>query len=143
MYVAASVEMVEDYIASWGCTTKAQMAKVWPAAVTAVFAAADRCPPHVGDTIALRVPDYEPARRVIEAVGGPIVSTSVNRTHEPPETDVGRIDKEFGMEIDAIVVADPPIAYEASTLVDLMGDKPRVLRQGRYAWPTDAAKPSN
>jgi L-threonylcarbamoyladenylate synthase len=99
-------------------------------------------PAWVGPTVAVRVPALEPLRRLIQAVGEPIVSTSVNRSGEEPFEDVHDIRREFSNEVDLIVTGEVPGAV-SSTLVDLSGRSPRVIREGSYAWAAaGAGKPA-
>jgi L-threonylcarbamoyladenylate synthase len=96
----------------------------------------------VGPTVAIRVPAHAPLCAVIEKVGEPIVSTSVNRTGTPPLDDAQAILREFGEEVDAVFERTGP-GGEPSTIVDLCGKTPRVVRGGSYTWEaTGGAKPS-
>ena len=75
-------------------------------------------------------------------VGEPVVSTSANRTGEPPLDDAHAILREFGEDIDA-VFERIGAGGAASTIVDFCGVTPRVVRAGSYAWDaTGAGKPS-
>ena len=42
LLIASSVDMVERYIESWGCTSRACMDEVWPASLTGIFRSNDR-----------------------------------------------------------------------------------------------------
>ena len=133
--LASSLHMVEDYIVSWGCASREVLASVWPAPLTAVFEARkNRCPAWVGDTIALRVPDVPEIRVIIELVGGPVISTSINVSGEAPLNDAAEIAAVFGEKIDAIVLSRHTADPAVSTLVDFTGESPRVLRRGSYDW---------
>jgi L-threonylcarbamoyladenylate synthase len=136
LYIASNVDMVERHIASWGCSSSEEMRTHWPAPLSAVFEVAEVCPSWVGDTIALRVPDDEWLRRVIDRVGEPLLSTSVNAAGAMPLRDADEIDRSFGHAVALMVVADRPPQERASTLVDLTGRSPRVIRHGAYTWPT-------
>ncbi|MEE9270713.1 MAG: L-threonylcarbamoyladenylate synthase [Candidatus Krumholzibacteria bacterium] len=135
LYVASSVDMVEHHIASWGCSSSEEMGRHWPAPLSAIFEAAEVCPSWIGDTIALRVPDDEWLRRVIDRVGEPLLSTSVNVAGALPLHDADEIDRLFGPDVELVVVADRPLQERSSTVVDLTGRSPRVIRRGAYAWP--------
>jgi L-threonylcarbamoyladenylate synthase len=141
--LASSVDMVARYVRSFGCTTRADLAARWPAPLSVILPAGPACPPWVGPTVAIRVPALEPLRELIERLGEPIVSTSVNRAGEEPLEDAHAIRCEFAAEVDLIVLG-PALERGPSTLVNLCGDVPRVVRRGRYAWPAGAGdgKPS-
>ena len=92
--------------------------------------------------MAIRLPAWEPLRAVIERVGEPIVSTSVNRTGQEALDDAPAILREFGEEIDAVFERRGS-AGGISTIVDLCGKSPRVVRAGAYPWDTKGGvKPS-
>ncbi|HXV14830.1 MAG TPA: L-threonylcarbamoyladenylate synthase [Candidatus Krumholzibacteria bacterium] len=140
--LASSIEMVERYVASFGCATREDLAARWPAPFTAILPSGRACPAWVGPTVAVRVPAFDPIRALIERVGEPIVSTSVNRTGREPLDDAPAIMREFGDEIDAVFERRGE-GGGASTIVDLCGKTARVVRAGGYAWDaTGGGKPS-
>jgi tRNA A37 threonylcarbamoyladenosine synthetase subunit TsaC/SUA5/YrdC len=99
-------------------------------------------PAWVGPTVAIRIPALESLRTLIEQIGEPIVSSSVNRAGQEPLRDAHEIRREFSSEVDLIVTGEVPGAV-SSTLVDLCGAAPRVIREGAYAWANSGAgKPS-
>jgi tRNA A37 threonylcarbamoyladenosine synthetase subunit TsaC/SUA5/YrdC len=67
---------------------------------------------------------------VIASVGRPIYSTSVNVSGEAPLVDMGDICRAFGSLVALVVRAETPLTGPPSTVVDLSGGAPRVLRQG-------------
>lgn len=132
--LASSMEMVERYISSFGCTDRDRLDSIWPGPLTAVLPAGPECPDWYGDTVAFRVPDLPPLLELLERLGQPVVSTSVNRKNEEPLADPKDIKEQFGRSLDAII-AGPPTPYNVcSTIVDFTGDRPQVLRQGDYEW---------
>ena len=61
--------------------------KFWPGAVTIVVKAKDIVAPEFRDdrgTVALRCPDHEVVMELIQASGGPIITTSANTSGKPP-----------------------------------------------------------
>jgi L-threonylcarbamoyladenylate synthase len=140
--LASSIEMADRYVQSYGCATREAMANRWPAPLSVIVPSGADCPPWVGPTVAVRVPALEPLRRLIEEVGEPIVSTSANRSGQEPLEDAHDIRREFSDEVDLIVTGEVP-GMASSTLVDLCGKTPKVIREGAYAWAVaGAGKPS-
>jgi len=140
--LASSVDMVARFVRSFGCASREVLAAAWPATLSVILPAGDACPAWVGPTVAVRVPALAPLRALIEVLGEPIVSTSVNRTGSEPLGDAHEIQRELGDEVDVIVAGSAP-EHAASTLVDLCGKAPRVVRRGSYAWAAaGAGKPS-
>ncbi|HET6348182.1 MAG TPA: Sua5/YciO/YrdC/YwlC family protein, partial [Candidatus Krumholzibacteria bacterium] len=118
------------------------LASRWPAPLSVILPSGAALPAWVGPTVAVRVPAMESLRRLIDAVGEPIVSTSVNRSGGGPLEDVHDIRREFSDEVDLIVTGEVP-GGASSTLVDLCGKTPKVIREGAYAWASSGAgKPS-
>jgi L-threonylcarbamoyladenylate synthase len=139
--LADSIDMAARYVTGWGSASRDALSAVWPAALTAVLPAGPACPRWFGSTLAVRVPDNDFVRRVVEALGEPIVSTSVNRAGEAPIDDADAIEDAFGDDIDLMVLREEKRRSQASTVVDFTVTPPRVLRQGDYAWPA-GGKPS-
>jgi L-threonylcarbamoyladenylate synthase len=135
--LASSLEMVGRFVRSFGCASRDLLSSMWPAPLSVILPAGPACPAWVGPTVAIRVPALDTLRELIEQLGEPIVSTSVNRAGEEPLDDAHAIRREFGAEVDLIVLGGTH-DHAASTLVDLCGSLPRVVRRGRYAWPAGA-----
>ena len=140
--LASSIEMVDGCVQSYGCVTRESLARRWPSPLSVILPSGPSLPAWVGPTVAIRIPDLEPLRNLIAALGEPIVSSSVNRTGQEPLHDAHDIRKEFSSEVDLIVTGEVPGAV-SSTLVDLCGASPKVIREGAYAWASaGAGKPS-
>lgn len=83
-------------------------------------------------TVGIRVPDNEIVRTVVQALGHPIVSSSVhsNDTFLDYYTDPEIIHEELGKHVD--IVIDGGIGgLEPSTIIDCTGDEPEVIREGK------------
>ncbi len=90
-----------------------------PAAVTAGRA-----------TVAVRIPDYETARDLIRVVGAPLVAPSANRSGRPSPTTCQAVRDDLDGRIDAVLEGAPTRVGIESTVVDVTGDVPVVLRPG-------------
>lgn len=132
--LASSIEMVDRYVSSYGCAGRDFLASLWPAPLTAVLPTAAACPEWCGDTVGIRVPDLPLLLEILEELGEPVVSTSVNRKGEEPLSDTDAIRKAFGQSVDAIVAGPPTRHSMGSTVVDFTGERPEVIRQGDYDW---------
>jgi len=82
------------------------------------------------ETVGVRVPDHPVALRLAELSGGCLVSTSANKSGEPPPRDVEEAVAQIGGEVDLILDAGPSPLGRPSTILDLTSEKPRVLREG-------------
>src|SRR5262249_43534192 len=85
-------------------------------------------------TAAFRVPAHDELRRLLERLGEPLVSTSVNRSGEPPLRSAIEIERVFGADLDGILAESEREAAmtAASTLADATVWPPRLLRQGTF-----------
>jgi L-threonylcarbamoyladenylate synthase len=136
VYVADSLDRVRSYVRSWGCVPEASLAAAWPAPLTGVFPAGTRCPGWTGATIAFRVPRFPFLQRLVEHVGEPLLSTSVNTAGAAPMTDPDVMETVYASTVDLMVVGGVEPGAQPSTVVDFTGDAPRVVRAGAYAWAT-------
>ncbi len=106
-------------------------AAFWPGPLTIVLPDAAEALGHLGagdGTIGVRCPDHELVRQVARQLG-PIAATSANRHGRPtPPTAAGVLEELDG--IDLVIDGGPATDNVASTVVSVVGDRPRVLRPG-------------
>ena len=82
------------------------------------------------DTIGVRVPDHWIPRTIIRDLGEPITGTSANRTGSIAPCTAEAVRAELGGDVD-LVIDDGPSDVEApSTVIDLSGLTPIILRSG-------------
>ena len=83
-------------------------------------------------TIGVRIPAHPVARAIVEASGTPLVTASVRQDDETQEymTDPELIHERYLRDVQ-LVIDGGPGALEPTTVVDLTGDEPEILRQGR------------
>jgi L-threonylcarbamoyladenylate synthase len=103
----------------------------WPGPLTLVLRARDGLPRALTEDgkVALRVPGASPALALVRAFGGPLTATSANISGRPPLATAAELREVFGAGLAGIVPGSAP-GGAASTIVDLTGERPRVLRQG-------------
>jgi L-threonylcarbamoyladenylate synthase len=103
------------------------MARFWPGPLTLVLPARV---PGEGATIAVRAPDHDVALALLSALGEPIASSSANPAGHPPPVDADQVIAVLGDELDLVLDGGPCRIGQPSTIVDLSGATPRILRQG-------------
>ena len=84
------------------------------------------------DTIGLRVPAHPVAQKLLQAFGGALAAPSANRFGRISPTTAEHVIAEFGRDQTVAAVIDGgacPVGVE-STILDLSGDQPRLLRPG-------------
>lgn len=104
----------------------------WPGPLTLVCHQQGSLQWDLGDTrgtVAVRMPDHEVAREILERTG-PLAVSSANRTGLPAATDADGAAEMLGDEVAVIVDAGESPGGEASTIVDVTGPRGRVLRRG-------------
>ncbi len=80
-------------------------------------------------TVGLRVPDH-PAPRALAAVLGPLPTTSANRSGRPDAQSAADVVGSLGDAVDLVLDGGPSVGGQPSTVVDLSGSEPRMLRVG-------------
>ncbi|NOZ06242.1 MAG: threonylcarbamoyl-AMP synthase [Chloroflexi bacterium] len=108
-------------------------ARFWPGPLTLVLRRSARVPDVVaggGETVAVRIPDHPFPRRLIEALGVPLATTSANRSGHPSPLTAGAVERELGHALRLIVDGGPASGGQPSTLLDLTSVPPRLLRAG-------------
>ncbi|HUS81617.1 MAG TPA: L-threonylcarbamoyladenylate synthase [Armatimonadota bacterium] len=111
----------------------ALVGEFWPGPLTVVVEAGHRLPGVVTaglGTVGLRVPDNEVAREIIGACGGALVVTSANLSGEDSPRAVSDIPHELLAHVSLVVDGGPCPGGVPSTVVDITGPEPRVLREG-------------
>ena len=103
------------------------MTRFWPGPLTLVLPARDTSD---GPTIAVRAPDHEVALGLLRALGEPIASSSANPAGLPPPVDADQVTAGLGDRIDVVLDGGPCRIGQPSTILDLSGATPRILRQG-------------
>jgi L-threonylcarbamoyladenylate synthase len=109
------------------------MKRFWPGPLSIIFMASGLVQLRVrGErgTVALRVPKHPLCLALLDAVGGPLVSSSANLSGQPPCTDVPEIVRVFGNQIDVILDGGPAVATLPSTVVDVSSGKLELVREG-------------
>jgi tRNA threonylcarbamoyl adenosine modification protein (Sua5/YciO/YrdC/YwlC family) len=106
--------------------------KFWPGPLTIVCHQQSSLQWDLGDTrgtVAVRMPDHELAREILERTG-PLAVSSANSTGSPAATDADEAERMLGESVAVLVDAGPSPGGQASTIIDVTGERGRVLRRG-------------
>ena len=105
----------------------------WPGALTLVV----RCRPDIpglvngwGATVAVRVPDHQVPREICAGLGAPITGTSANRSGGPNPVTAQDVESDLAGVVDLIIDRGPCPGAKPSTIVDVSGNTPAILRDG-------------
>ena len=85
-------------------------------------------------TIAVRVADHPVARALAEGLGFCITATSANLTGQPATASPELVTRTLGDRVDIVLDDWMSPGGPPSTVVDLRGPEPRLLREGAIAW---------
>lgn len=103
--IAAGAQAFEPELDALPEDRAAAVRASWPGAVTWVMAS-QRFPHWITSgrpTVAIRVPGHAQARALASCFGGPIVSTSANRSGEPPARTAAEVAATLGEEVDYLL----------------------------------------
>ena len=104
----------------------------WPGALTLVFRASPTLMWDLGDTkgtVALRMPLHSVALEVLKQTG-PLAVSSANRHGQPAATSVDEAEQQLGEAVSVYLDGGPCADTVPSTILDLTGTIPKVLRAG-------------
>ena len=105
----------------------------WPGALTLVVRRHPDIPSLVngwGSTVAVRVPDHPVPRELCARLGAPITGTSANLGGGPNPITAQDVANQLDGKVDLIIDRGPCPGALPSTIVDVSGDAPAILRQG-------------
>jgi L-threonylcarbamoyladenylate synthase len=131
--IAASLDVVRQAASDWTSRLERFAEAFWPGPLSLVIAAPGDMASaiHGGlGTIAVRVPDNRVARAMAEAAGGFITATSANRSGAPPVRTAGALDEVRHDPRVLIVDGGETPGGAPSTIVDVRGGQPTIVRAG-------------
>jgi len=105
----------------------------WPAPLTLIGPARSELPRELTagtNSIGVRLPDDETVRILLRNCGGALTATSANVSGKPPARTAKEVGDYFPTGIDLIIDGGEVSATEASTVLDLSGFEPRLIRDG-------------
>lgn len=107
--------------------------RFWPGPLTLILKKSDQVPlVSTGgkDTVAIRMPDHNVALALIRAAGVPIAAPSANLSGKPSPTTAEHVMEDLNTRISAVLDGGPTRIGLESTVLDLTGAIPTVLRPG-------------
>jgi L-threonylcarbamoyladenylate synthase len=84
--------------------------------------------------VGVRVPAHDVARAVCRACASVLTATSANISGEPALDDPREVERTLGARIDVLIDAGRTNGGPPSTIVDVTGSTPRLVRPGAVAW---------
>ena len=101
--------------------------RFWPGPLTIVMLGAD------GKTVGFRLPDHPIAHAFLQACHVPVVAPSANRSGSPPPTDAREVLAALDGEVDCLLDGGPTRLGRESTVVEVVGGRVEIRREGAIA----------
>lgn len=129
----AGVEVARRYAAKWTNEASRLAEAFWPGPLTLVLPKAacivDEATAGKA-TVGLRAPDHPLTLELLREFDGPLVGPSANRSTRVSPTTAEHVRAELGDRVDLVLDGGACRVGIESTVLDLSGDRPRILRPG-------------
>jgi len=129
----SALEQLEDLAADIPESVYRMAEHFWPGPLTMIVKKAAVIPDRTSgglDTVGIRMPSHPVARAIIDAAGVPLAAPSANTSGRPSPTTARDVLDDMEGKIPAIVDGGACSVGVESTVVDMTGAAPQVLRPG-------------
>ena len=128
-----SVDSLNDWALIVPDAAQQLAARFWPGPLALILKKKSEVPLVVTggqNTVGLRMPDHPVALRLLHAFGGGVAAPSANRFCRISPTQASHVEEELGDAVDLILDGGACQVGVESTIVDLSGNRPKLLRPG-------------
>ena len=122
-----SIDQLDGLVASVPPVASRLMERFWPGPLTIVI------PSNNGKTIGFRLPDHPIAHAFLQAGGVPIAAPSANRSGQPPPIDAQEVLAALDGSVDCVLDGGPTRLGRESTVVEIVGSRVEIRREGAIA----------
>jgi L-threonylcarbamoyladenylate synthase len=129
----ASIDMAKRCVANWPTLASSLAKAFWPGPLTLVLPRAEEIPTIVtagGPTVGVRWPSHPFIQAVIRECGFPLAAPSANPANRVSPTNAEHVRKYLGDKVRLIVDGGQSQVGLESTVLDISGSPPRLLRPG-------------
>lgn len=130
--LVGSWSTIDGLVTSVDARTRSLVEAFWPGGLTLVVKHAPSLSWDLGDadgTVAVRMPLHPVAIELLETTG-PMAVSSANRHGRPPAQTAVEAREQLGEDVSVYLEDGPAPGGVASTIVDVTGPRPRILRLG-------------
>lgn len=129
----AEAAAARPLVSYWPGLADRLVREFWPGPLTLVLPKSDRVPARVTageDSVAVRVPAHPVALELLRAVGQPVAAPSANRFGRTSPTTAAHVLQDLEGRIDAVLDGGATMVGVESTVLDIRGPEPLILRPG-------------
>ncbi len=129
----ATPEGAKELVTDWPVGAERLARAFWPGPLTLVLPRASTVPNEVTaglDSVGIRIPAHPVALALLRAAAVPVAAPSANRYTELSPTTADHVQQSLGGEVDVLLDGGPTTVGIESTVVDLTGAHPTLLRPG-------------
>jgi tRNA threonylcarbamoyl adenosine modification protein (Sua5/YciO/YrdC/YwlC family) len=134
--LCADMEMLCRYTRHLDTPTFRLLKQMLPGPYTVLLPASREVPRYLQNkqVVGLRIPDQPFCLGLTKLLGEPIITTSANLAGQPTLNSAWELEEELGHALDLVVDCGQPMGM-GSTIVDLTGEEPLLVREGAGPWP--------
>lgn len=129
----SKLDEIEDIVKEIPKSALILAEEFWPGPLTMVFKKSERIPYRTTgglESVAIRMPSNKIARELIKAAGVPIAAPSANSSGRPSPTKAAHVIYDLDGKIDMVIDGGEVDIGIESTIVDVTGEVPVILRPG-------------
>lgn len=129
----SSFEDIYDYVKEVTDNAKKLAEAYWPGPMTLILKKKNIIPDNVSaglDTVGIRVPGDKAARDFLESCSVPVAAPSANLSGSPSPTTSKHVIEDMMGRVDAIIQGKDSLVGVESTVIDVTGEVPVILRPG-------------
>lgn len=133
LLLISDLSEVGRFITNQSEVFKSVTSRFWPGPITLIGLARSELPVELTagtETIGLRLPNDDNVRSFVRACGGALTATSANTSGRDPAVTSTEIMDYFPAGVDIVLDWGTVTATQASTVLDLSGEAPRLIREG-------------
>ena len=132
----ADSAQLADIVASVPEAARCLIKHFWPGGLTLVLTKKNSLPDIItagSSKVAVRIPDHVVPLTLIRGLGAPIIGTSANISGKPNPVTAQEVEQQIGGRVDLIIDMGRCPGGSESTVVDVTGETPVILRRGIIA----------
>lgn len=129
----SSIDQIKPLVKEIPALAEECIKRFWPGPLTILFKRSDKVPDIITaglDTVAIRMPDNPIALKLIKHSNTPIAAPSANVSGRPSPTSAKHVIEDLSGKIHMIIDGGSTGVGLESTVLDLSGDIPMILRPG-------------